>query len=59
MSKIPKVILVVERSRSFGRGLLHGVIQYSNLHGPWLYYMRPEFYRQGKEESHKWLTGRL
>jgi LacI family transcriptional regulator len=57
MLKIPKVILVIERSRSFGRGLLHGIIQYSNLHGPWLYYMKPEFYRQGKEKSHKWLTG--
>ncbi len=57
MPKIPKVILVIERSRSFGRGLLHGIIQYSNLHGPWLYYMKPEFYRQGKEKSHKWLTG--
>jgi LacI family transcriptional regulator len=57
MSKIPKVILLIERSRSFGRGLLHGIIQYSNLHGPWLYYMEPEFYRQGKEKSHKWLTG--
>ncbi len=57
MLKIPKVILLIERSRSFGRGLLHGIIQYSNLHGPWLYYMKPEFYRQGKEKSHKWLTG--
>ncbi|MFA5251930.1 MAG: DNA-binding transcriptional regulator [Phycisphaerae bacterium] len=56
MLNIPKVILIIERSRSFGRGLLHGIIQYSNLHGPWLYYMKPEFYRQGKEKSHKWLT---
>ena len=57
MPKIPKVILIIERSRSFGRGLLHGIIQYSNLHGPWLYYMKPEFYRQGKGKSQKWLTG--
>jgi LacI family transcriptional regulator len=54
MLKIPKVILVIERSRSFGRGLLHGIIQYSNLHGPWLCYMEPEFYRQDKEKSQKW-----
>ncbi len=57
MLKIPKVILLIERSRSFGRGLLHGIIQYSNLHGPWLYYMKPEFYRQGGEKTHKWLKG--
>ena len=54
MSKIPKVILLIERSRSFGRGLLEGIVQYSNLHGPWLFYMKPEFYRQGKKKSHKW-----
>jgi LacI family transcriptional regulator len=54
MSKIPKVILLIERSRSFGRGLLHGIVQYSNLYGPWLFYMKPEFYRQNKKESHKW-----
>ncbi len=37
--------------------MLHGIVQYSNLHGPWLFYMEPEFYRQGKEKSHKWLRG--
>jgi len=57
MAGIPKVILLIERSRSFGRGLLYGIIQYSNLHGPWLCYMEPEFYRKDKEESHKWLRG--
>jgi LacI family transcriptional regulator len=54
MLKIPKVILVIERSRSFGRGLLQGIIQYSNLYGPWICYMKPEFYWQGKKESQKW-----
>jgi hypothetical protein len=51
MSKIPKVILLIEKSRSCGRRLLQGIIQYSNLHGPWLYYMEPEFYRQDKRKS--------
>ena len=55
MPKIPKVILLIERSRAFGRGLLHGIVHYSNLHGFWLFYMKPEFYRQGKEKSEKWL----
>ncbi len=54
MLKIPKVILIIERSRSFGRGLLQGIIQYSNLHGPWLCYTEPEFYRQGNEKPKKW-----
>jgi LacI family transcriptional regulator len=57
MSKIPKVILLIERSRSFGRGLLYGINQYSNLHGPWLCYMEPEFYRLGKVKPQKWFKG--
>ena len=57
MSKIPKVILLIERSRSFGQGLLCGINQYSNLHGPWLFYMEPEFYRQAKKNPKKWFKG--
>jgi LacI family transcriptional regulator len=29
------VLLFVETSREFGRGLLHGIARYSRLHGPW------------------------
>ena len=55
MLKIPKVILIIERSRAFGRGLLQGIMHYSNLHKPWLFYMEPEFYKKGKEKSYKWM----
>lgn len=55
MSKITRVILMVERSRAFGRGLLHGIVQYSNLYGPWLFYIQPESYRKSRERSYKWM----
>jgi LacI family transcriptional regulator len=29
------VLLFVETSREFGRGLLHGIARYARLHGPW------------------------
>lgn len=47
MKKIPKVILLVETSRTFGRELLYGIARYSRSHGPW------QFYRQtgGLDES--------
>src|SRR5271154_7602778 len=35
MSKPPRVALLVESSRSYGRGLLHGIAEYLRLHGPW------------------------
>jgi len=51
MTKIPKVILLIDTSRAYGRGLLRGIAKYSNLHGPWIFNWRPPFYREtGREE---------
>jgi LacI family transcriptional regulator len=38
MARTPSVLLFVETSREFGRGLLHGIARYSRLHGPWQIY---------------------
>jgi len=35
MSRIPKVILEIETSRQYGRGLLLGIAKYVRVHGPW------------------------
>src|SRR4030042_3429730 len=35
------VLLFIETSREFGRGLLHGIARYSTLHGPWRVYRWP------------------
>ena len=53
MPKIPKVLLAVETSRYYGRGLLKGVFNYAHIHGPWTLLQSPCFYREGynaKEE---------
>ena len=55
MAQIPKVIFLVETSRAYGRGLLRGIAQYSKLHGPWLFFMGPEFYVKGIKHSYKWM----
>jgi hypothetical protein len=44
--------LLIERSRSFGRSLPYGIIQYSNLQGSWLFYMKPEIYMPSKKKSY-------
>ncbi len=44
MPKIPKVILLIENSRTYGRELLRGIARYSRLYGPWSFYMKPPFY---------------
>lgn len=44
MRQIPKVMLLIENSREYGRGLLRGIARYSRLHGPWLFYHEMPFY---------------
>jgi LacI family transcriptional regulator len=44
MSSIRKVVLLIESSRAYGRGLLRGIAKYSSLHGPWMFYKESPFY---------------
>lgn len=41
MAQMRHVALLIETSRSFGRGLLRGVARYNREHGPWSIYLRP------------------
>jgi LacI family transcriptional regulator len=38
MPKRPKIALLVESSRVYGRGLLRGIAGYARTHGPWAFY---------------------
>ena len=55
MHEIPKVILLIERSRSFGRGLLHGISNYTRANGLWEFCMEPDFYERGRNVSLTWI----
>jgi LacI family transcriptional regulator len=44
MPKIPKVMLMIESSREYGRQLLRGISKYASLHGPWNFYTGEPFY---------------
>jgi LacI family transcriptional regulator len=41
---IPKIMLLLDKSRAYSRGLLKGLAKYSRLHGPWAFYEEPPFY---------------
>ena len=41
MAETRRVILLIESSRAYGRGLLRGIANYSRLHGPWSFYSEP------------------
>jgi LacI family transcriptional regulator len=49
------VILLIERARAYGRGLLRGIARYASSHGPWLVRMEPEFYRFSRRQSGQWM----
>ncbi|MBE3145281.1 MAG: DNA-binding transcriptional regulator [Planctomycetes bacterium] len=44
MSDIRKVLLLLETSREYGRGLLRGIVRYANLHGSWIIERQTPFY---------------
>jgi len=37
MKKQPRVALLIESSRSYGRELVRGIMRYSRTHGPWVF----------------------
>jgi LacI family transcriptional regulator len=39
--RVPRVVLLIESSRSSGRSLLRGIADYARHHGPWAFYWEP------------------
>jgi len=54
MPKIPKVILRIETSVAYGRGLLFGIAKYSRVHGPWAFYSEPGHEETALPRLEKW-----
>ena len=54
MREIPKVALLVETARGFGRDLLQGIARYSRLHGPWSFHITPGDYKQVVPKIKQW-----
>jgi LacI family transcriptional regulator len=54
MGEIPRVILLVETARGFGRDLLRGIARYARLHGPWSFHITPGDYEQALPRLKEW-----
>lgn len=54
MREIPKIALLVETSRGFGRELLHGVARYARIHGPWSFHITPGDFEQAVPKMKQW-----
>lgn len=53
MSPNPHIILFLEPSREYGRGLLRGIARYSSLYGPWTMEREIPFYLTRQEGGQK------
>jgi LacI family transcriptional regulator len=54
MRNIPKVALLIETARGFGRNFLLGIARYSRLHGPWSFHITPGDYKQAVPKMKQW-----
>lgn len=54
MAGTPRVALLVETSRGYGRALLRGIVRYSRLHGPWGFYLTPGDFAQVLPRMRSW-----
>ena len=54
MAGMPRVALLVETSRGYGRALLRGIVRYSRLHGPWAFYVTPGDFEQVLPRMKSW-----
>ncbi len=53
-ARMPRVALLIESSRIYGRGILRGIARYAHLHGPWSIYYQERELHSGVPE---WLKG--
>ena len=54
MSQMPKVALLVETARGYGREVLQGIARYARLHGPWSFYVTPGDFVQSLPKMEQW-----
>lgn len=50
----PRVALLIETARGYGRQLLRGIVRYSRLHGPWSFYVTPGDFEQAVPQMRQW-----
>jgi LacI family transcriptional regulator len=50
----PKVALLVETARGYGREVLRGIVRYARLHGPWAFYLTPGDFEQALPKMEQW-----
>jgi LacI family transcriptional regulator len=50
----PRVALLIETSRGYGRAMLRGIMRFARLHGPWSFYVTPGDFEQALPQMSQW-----
>ena len=50
----PRVALLIETARGYGRGMLRGIVRYGRLHGPWSFYLKTGDFEQALPRMQQW-----
>ena len=50
----PRVALLIETSRGYGRAMLRGIMRFARLHGPWSFYVTPGDFEQALPKMSQW-----
>jgi LacI family transcriptional regulator len=50
----PRVALLIETARGYGRQVLRGIVRYARLHGPWGFYVTPGDFEQALPKMQQW-----
>jgi LacI family transcriptional regulator len=54
MPKKPRIALLVETAREYGRNLLRGIVRYGHMHGPWGFHITPGDFTQVLPQMRSW-----
>jgi LacI family transcriptional regulator len=54
MRDLPKIALLVETSRGFGREMLRGIARYAQLHGPWSFHITAGDFAHSVPKMRQW-----
>jgi LacI family transcriptional regulator len=54
MRELPKIALLVETSRGFGREMLRGIARYAQFHGPWSFHITAGDFEQAVPKMKQW-----
>ena len=52
--RFPRVALLIETTRSYGRNVLRGIGDYASVHGPWIFHLPSEMPVKGIPAAEEW-----